>query len=785
MKQIALLLTTALITLSAAAQTARLQIIHNSADAAAATVDIYVNGVLFEDDFAFRTATAFTDVPAGVVLNVGIAPGNSVNVDDTLANFIYTLTANETYIIAAQGIISTTGYVPQPFGLDVYASGQESAGMMGNTDVLVLHGASDAPTVDIEESEVANINLVDDISFGEYAGYLALGTDDYVIDVAAQNGDVVASYEAPLSTLSLGGEAIVVAASGFLDPTLNSNGAAFGLFAILPTGGAFVPLPIATARLQVLHNSADAAAATVDIYLNGNLLIDDFAFRTASAFIDAPANVEISIAVAPGNSVNVGQAIATVPVTLDARDTYVAIANGIVSPTGYSPATPFSLNVFDMGREEAATAGNTDVLVFHGSTDAPMVDIVESEVVNATIVDDASYGDFAGYLELPTEDYVLNVEDQSGNVVASYDAPLSALSLDDSAITVIASGFLDPSVNSNGEAFGLFAVLASGGAFVALPQATARLQVIHNSADAAAQTVDIYLNDVMLIDDFEFRTASAFIDAPANVTNQIAVAPGNSASSAEAIATVPVTLDSRDTYVAIANGIISATGYVPATAFSLDVYDMGREEAGTAGNTDVLVFHGSTDAPAVDVVETGVGAGTIVDNASYGDFAGYLELQTADYVLDITDETGATTVAQFQAPLQTLSLDDAAIVVVASGFLDPSVNSDGPAFGLWAATTAGGALVELPNQPLGLVDVITADAAIYPNPVSNGLLTIETERASGFVSIISLDGRTVKSERIETTNTRLDMSDLAPGTYMVQLTQENGASSFQKVQVIR
>ena len=33
----------------------------------------------------------------------------------------------------------------------------------------------------------------------------------------------------------------------------------------------------------------------------------------------------------------------------------------------------------------------------------------------------------------------------------------------------------------------------------------------------------------------------------------------------------------------------------------------------------LLIHHGSTDAPTVDVVETGVGAGTIVDNASYKD----------------------------------------------------------------------------------------------------------------------------------------------------------------------
>jgi hypothetical protein len=46
-----------------------------------------------------------------------------------------------------------------------------------------------------------------------------------------------------------------------------------------------------TAKIQVIHNSADAAASSVDVYLNGGLAIDDFAFRTATPFIDVPAGV--------------------------------------------------------------------------------------------------------------------------------------------------------------------------------------------------------------------------------------------------------------------------------------------------------------------------------------------------------------------------------------------------------------------------------------------------------------------------------------------------------------
>jgi hypothetical protein len=180
------------------------------------------------------------------------------------------------------------------------------------------------------------------------------------------------------------------------------------------------------ALVQVIHNSADAAAAEVDVYINGDRALDDFAFRTATEFLPLPAGVPLAIGIAPGNSTSAADIIATFNFTLEDGEKYIVVANGIVSPSGYSPATPFNLFVYPLGRTEATSPTNTDVLVFHGSTDAPTVDVVA--VGAGTIVNDLSYSEFAGYLELPTADYVLEVRDETGTVtVASFDAPLAGL----------------------------------------------------------------------------------------------------------------------------------------------------------------------------------------------------------------------------------------------------------------------------------------------------------------------------------------------------------------------
>jgi hypothetical protein len=517
--------------------------------------------------------------------------------------------------------------------------------------------------------------------------------------------------------------------------------------------------------------------------LNGALLLNDFAFRTASPFVEAPAETEISVAIAPSTSASVSEAIATFKYSLEANKTYVIVANGIVSPSGYSPATPFNLNVFDQAKD-SAPAGKTNVLVYHGSTDAPTVDV---EVPGAgTVVNNIAYSQFQGALELSTADYTLNVTDETGaTVVASYQAPLQTLGLAEKGLVVLASGFLNPANNSNGAAFGLFVALPAGGELVELPASTARVQVIHNSADAAAAQVDVYLNGALLLNDFAFRTASPFIDAPAESQISVAIAPSSSASVAEAIATFTYSLEANKTYVIVANGIVSPSGYSPATPFDLDVFDQALE-SGPAGKTNVLVYHGATDAPTVDVQIQKTGfVVTAVDNIEYSQFRGPAELDALDEILNVADETGTTVVASFQAPLQTLGLGGTSIVVLASGFLNPANNSNGPAFGLYVALPAGGNLVALPaNNPASIEKQNVEFVNFWPNPsTGSAWFSIANETSvDARIEIRNVAGQLVYSRNnvlIPAGNTpvNIDLSELSNGFYQASVI--SGASRFE------
>ncbi|MFM7078220.1 MAG: DUF4397 domain-containing protein, partial [Bacteroidota bacterium] len=148
-------LTSVLFTSQKVQAQAELQVIHNCADPNASLVDVYVNGGLALDNFSFRSATPFLNLPSGTVLNIGIAPATSASVNDTLVNFPVTLASGEKYVAVASGVLSPGSFSNNPdgknigFGLNIIANAQTASAQAGNVDITILHGSTDAPAVDI------------------------------------------------------------------------------------------------------------------------------------------------------------------------------------------------------------------------------------------------------------------------------------------------------------------------------------------------------------------------------------------------------------------------------------------------------------------------------------------------------------------------------------------------------------------------------------------------------------------------------------------------------------
>ncbi len=180
---------------------------------------------------------------------------------------------------------------------------------------------------------------------------------------------------------------------------------------------------------------------------------------------------------------------------------------------------------------------------------------------------------------------------------------------------------------------------------------------------------------------------------------------------------------------------------------------------------------------------------TIIDDIAYGEFNGYLELETNNYILEIIDETGNSTVAAYNAPLQSLSLENQAIVVLASGFLNPESNSNGPAFGLYVALSSGGSLVPLPlyttsiSQPLA-----TIGFTAYPNPASD-IVNISFDEfidSQISLSIYNSVGQLVSENDLYSSGSQIsfNVSNLDSGMYYVKLNY-NQTTTVKPIQVVK
>lgn len=447
-------------------ETARLQVIHNSPDPEAETVDVYVNGEMFLDDFAYLTSTEFQDVPAGVELSVAVAPGTSESVADALATFEYTLEADSSTILVAGGVLDPSGFDSIPdgqgaFSLFPIANAEETA--TDGARVAVFHGGVDAPAVDVRLNNDPNAVPVEGAAFGDATAYLDLPANELILlDVlVSESGARAASYQAQVPAV-----AAVVTASGFLAGGDEVPG--FGLYAFLASGGQAIPLPQA-ARAQVIHNAADPSAAVVDVYFGDDLALDDFAFRTATPFITVPSGADIPVSVEGGDSTEAGDAVATV--RFEPGSTNVIIANGVLDTEDFleNPSEQdiaFGLWVKTDAREAALDPAKVEFFGVHGATDAPNVDIRAGVDV---LLGDIMYGDISDYLAIDPASYLLNVTQAGNAAFIAHTATLDATTLGGAALTVLASGFLDPSTNNDGADFELVAYPATGGPAIVLP----------------------------------------------------------------------------------------------------------------------------------------------------------------------------------------------------------------------------------------------------------------------------------------------------------------------------
>jgi len=251
----------------------------------------------------------------------------------------------------------------------------------------------------------------------------------------------------------------------------------------------------ASTLVRLVNSSADPILPNVDIYLGSggqsnsssqrahfgasnsaiqadSLLLDDLGFLQSSPFLIFPADAAMTLAVAPGNSQNIADTLASFGSQLFTGDqNHIVILAGVANPNQFAPNPEGRSTALNLVRAEfpadisqqivnSAQQNMARIIFLHTATDAPAVDLIRSSD-GGRLIENIGFGEASAVIAVePTK---FEVEIFRHNTRTSLGAFKIDLRHYAGAVTpVMLTGFLDPAVNQNGAALSLHQVTPGG-----------------------------------------------------------------------------------------------------------------------------------------------------------------------------------------------------------------------------------------------------------------------------------------------------------------------------------
>lgn len=273
---------------------------------------------------------------------------------------------------------------------------------------------------------------------------------------------------------------------------------------------------VPSSMVNFVHNSGDLALEAVDIRVDGVLIADDIAFRTCTGYLPIDAGTGLYLTINDAASIDDSAPLYSDNIDLDFMLDYVLVISGIYSDSGYDPMVPLQVSVFEGAQMNAANPNDWDLLFHQGVTDAPVMDIEVIETGNNTIVNDIAFGEFndGGYVSFPSGSYSLDLTDANGTSLDMISClPLGLFGPGGFAVTMVTSGFIDPTSNSNGAGYGFYLVNHFDGSFIEMFSGQCPIP----TNDIPCDAIDIIVNDPPVTHDNTFATADEGEVMPPNL----------------------------------------------------------------------------------------------------------------------------------------------------------------------------------------------------------------------------------------------------------------------------
>lgn len=209
----------------------KLQIVHNSADPGMEELVLYINDEEIDNEFTYRSATGMIDLPPFEDTEVSLVKSGENG--DVVLDTVITVGPGEYNQLVVSGLhdpgeFSGNPYINTRLEFMLISDIAAEAGSARDVHLQWMHGVTDANALFVEMAQESTQG---------FEVYHQVGVP---LEVAALNYDVNISNpvsqevlnEMQLDLSEIGGQAITVFLTGFLDPDGNQNGDRISFFAL-------------------------------------------------------------------------------------------------------------------------------------------------------------------------------------------------------------------------------------------------------------------------------------------------------------------------------------------------------------------------------------------------------------------------------------------------------------------------------------------------------------------------------------------------------------------------
>lgn len=494
-----------------------------------------------------------------------------------------------------------------------------------------------------------------------------------------------------------------------------------------------------TSVITFVNCSPDPALEVVDVYITQGTEIskvEDIAYQSATNFDQVAifGDLEAFFSVAPGNSSSNAEAIVSYSFIPLPDAGYILILSGVSNESGYAPNPDGKYISLSMQHMEvpkfSGQPNQIGVMMAHAVTDLETGDGYIRGTAKE-IAKGLSYTGITSTLSAINRNPVIVDFTKSGDkntVYASFEANLSNYQSEN--VVFILAGFKTPADNNQSDNnIVLLAVLENGSVIVnplIAGSQKATVQWVNDCPDPSLGVMDVWIDGTKSIDNLGFRKATGFVEVVAGAEIKIGFAPATSSAYRDTIKTVMMqALRPGRTYHAVISGMRDTSQFAKnPNGQNLSLNVLVAENALTRsdrdGNSAVRIVHTSPDQSAISIKNSATTFGTgLTFNTASPEYT-YLEPRI-DTMWVYIDSTGVTK----KGWLADLRGNNRAVLILASGFVSPEVNQNGPSFKLVLVDSAGNVNSNLPELLRDTINSVESDIVpstlwrITPNPATD------------------------------------------------------------------